>query len=350
MPPIRQGSGDFASPKGGPKVQRARIPNERRVLLTSSTSRGPAPAWLLYGALLLHTAASAGTYLFGKRALIEMPALALGALRFVGASLCLSLLLFRLPRGQRLPPRESRGKIWLLAFVGVPLNQGFFLFGLQLSTAAHAALLYTLTPIFVLLLAAVLIGERPPVRTSAGAVLALSGAVWVLFARGLDLSRGPLQGDLFLLVAVVAWAVYTAEGRELVGKHGALPTIAWTLIAGTLLFLPLGLGSLLLPEHRAQLARASAQAWWGLVYLILVTSVLAYLLWYWALGHLPAARVAVFSNLQPLATAFLAHELLGEHISASFVCGALVVIAGVLLAQGRKASPCPSAMATQPVE
>jgi drug/metabolite transporter (DMT)-like permease len=58
----------------------------------------------------------------------------------------------------------------------------------------------------------------------------------------------------------------------------------------------------------------------------------------------------VFSNLQPLATAFLAHELLGEQISASFVCGALVVIAGVLLAQGHKASPRPSALATLPME
>jgi len=49
---------------------------------------------------------------------------------------------------------------------------------------------------------------------------------------------------------VIAWTVYTVEGREVVGKLGALPTIAWTIIAGTLLYLPLGLGALLVPSYR----------------------------------------------------------------------------------------------------
>jgi len=52
------------------------------------------------------------------------------------------------------------------------------------------------------------------------------------------------------------------------------------------------------------------------VYLIVMTSVVAYLLWSWALAHLAAARVAVFTNLQPLATALLAQAFLGERVTA----------------------------------
>jgi drug/metabolite transporter (DMT)-like permease len=289
---------------------------------------------VLYGALVAQTLISAGTYLFAKRALAEIPALPLGLLRFAGSSTLLGLLLLRLrPPGQRLPPRAAWKKLLLLSFVAVPVNQGFFLYGLQLSTAAHAALLYTLTPIFVLLLAQALLGEFPGWRAAAGTGVALIGTVWVLTQRGLDLSRGPLVGDLLLLIAVLAWAVYTAEGRELVSAHGALPTIAWTLIGGTVLYLPLGLGSLLSAANRAGIARASPQAWWGIAYLIVVTSVIAYLLWYWALKHLAAARVAVFTNLQPLATAVLAHFVLGESVTLAFFGGAAVVIAGVLLTQ-----------------
>src|SRR5881398_807782 len=177
---------------------------------------------LVYGALIAQTFLSAGTYLFGKRALTEIPALPLGTIRFAGASLLLGMLLLRLkPLGQRLPPRQARRKIVLLAFVAVPINQGFFLYGLQLSTAAHAALLYTLTPLFVLLLAQALIGESPGWRTAAGTALALGGTIYVLLQRGAGASREPLAGDLLLLVAVVAWAVYTAEGREVVGRLGA---------------------------------------------------------------------------------------------------------------------------------
>jgi len=293
---------------------------------------------LLYGGLLLHTVLSAATYLWAKSALREIPPLPLGLLRFCGASACLAALLFRLrPSGKRMPPRAVWGKLFWLSLLAVPVNQGFFLTGLALSTAAHAALLYTLTPVFVLLLAQALVREFPGGRTVAGALIALAGTVYVLVWRGLDLSRGPLVGDLLLLVAVIAWAVYTAEGRALVTQHGPVPMIAWTLIGGTLLYLPIGLASLSMPGAVQRIAQASAGAWVGVAYLIAVTSVVAYLLWYWALGHLPAARVAVFSNLQPLATAVLAHFFLGEHLTPQFVGGALVVIGGVVLAQLRRA-------------
>ena len=90
-----------------------------------------------------------------------------------------------------------------------------------------------------------------------------------------------------------------------------------------------------IPGAVHRIAHASRAAWLGLAYLILVTSVIAYLIWYWALAHLPAARVAIFSNLQPLATAVLAHLFLGEHVTPQFVGGSLVVISGVILAQLR---------------
>jgi len=291
---------------------------------------------VLYGGLILHTVLSAGSYLCGKSALREIPPLPLGLIRFLGASALLFLLLRRVrPPGMRMPPRSAWPRLLLLAFVVVPVGQGFFLVGLALSTAAHAALLYALTPLFVLLLAQALLREFPGVRTAIGTLIALGGTLYVLSWRGLDLSRGPLAGDLLLLVAVVAWALYTAEGRALIGTHGPIAVIAWTLIAGTVMYLPIGVGSLAVPGAWQRIQHASAAAWVGVGYLVVVTSVAAYLLWYWALAHLPAARVAVFTNLQPLATAVLAHFILGEHITPQFMVGAVVVISGVVMAQLR---------------
>ena len=305
----------------------------------------PRPA-LLYGALVLQTCLSAGTYLLAKRALVEIPPLPLGLLRFAGASVCLAgLLAWLLPRGARLPPQGERKKLWALAFVAVPLNQGFFLVGLSLSTPAHAALLYSLTPLMVLLLAQAIHREFPGARSAAGTALALGGTLLVLFHRGVDLSRGPLLGDLLLIGAVLAWAVYTALGRPLVARHGAMPTTAWSLIGGTALYLPIGLATLLVPANRAQMAQASPAAWSGILYMALAASVVAYLLWYWALKHLAAAQVAVFSNLQPLATAVLGWLIVGDAVTWEFVAGALVVMAGVVLAQSgrRVTSPVPDA-------
>jgi drug/metabolite transporter (DMT)-like permease len=305
----------------------------------------------LYGAMLAHTLVSAGNYLFAKRALMEIPALPLGLLRFAGAALLLLILLRRVrPPGARMPPRQEWKKLLFLSLVGVPINQGFFLYGLQLSTAAHAALLYTLTPLFVLLLAQALIGESPGWRVAVGTALALAGTISVLLQRSPGQSREPLAGDLLLLVAVIAWAIYTAEGREVVGRLGAFPTIAWTIIAGTVLYLPLGLGALLVPSYRADIAHASPAAWWGVAYLIVMTSVVAYLLWSWALAHLAAARVAIFTNLQPLTTALLAQLFLGERVTLGFYVAAGVVIAGVLLAQWRAVDAAEEALLESPAK
>jgi drug/metabolite transporter (DMT)-like permease len=277
----------------------------------------------VYAALILYTLLASGTYLVAKRSLQEIPALSLCLFRFVGASMLLALVV------RRMPPRELWKKIALLGLVGVPLNQGFFLFGLQHSTAAHAALLYTLTPLFVLLLAQVLLKEVPGWRTVVGTLLALGGTLFVLLEHGVDF--GPLFGDLLILVAVLAWAIFTTEGRELSTKHGPIAMLAWSLIAGAILYLPVGLAATWI--SRAELRHVSVQAWLGLPYLIVITSVVSYSIWYWSLSKLPAARVAVFSNLQPLCTAMLAHFLLGEHNSVAFYVAALVVIFGVVLAQ-----------------
>ena len=141
--------------------------------------------------------------------------------------------------------------------------------------------------------------------------------------------------------------------------YGAL--LAHTLVsAGNYLFakralmeipaLPLGLGALLVPSYRADIVRASTAAWWGVAYLILMTSVVAYLLWYWALAHLAAARVAIFTNLQPLATALLGQLFLGERLTAAFFGAAAVVIAGVLLAQWRATDAAEEALLESPAK
>jgi drug/metabolite transporter (DMT)-like permease len=66
---------------------------------------------------------------------------------------------------------------------------------------------------------------------------------------------------------------------------------------------------------------------------VLVTSVLSYLLYYWALRRAEASRVAVWSNLQPVLTAPLAWLLLGDPLGAGLLGGGAMVLSGVLLTQ-----------------
>src|SRR5262249_28994248 len=128
---------------------------------------------------------------------------------------------------------------------------------------------------------------------------------------------------------VAAWALYTAEGKEFTARHGALRATAWSLIAAGVLILPLALFYVSVPK----LMSVSPIALASIVYLAALTSVVAYLLWYFALSKLEASKVAVFSNLQPVLTALAAWWFLQEPLTWEIGVGGVLVLLGVRLAQ-----------------
>ncbi len=279
--------------------------------------------------MIVHSALSAGTYLAGKRALAELSPIDVAIARFALAAVLHAFVLWRL--GVRFERRDLAG-IAALGVLAVAANQLLFLGGLALSTPGHAALFYAMTPIFVFLIERVRGRERGSPRKVTGIAVAFAGTVVVLSARGVlgvAGARAVLLGDLLLLGAVVTWSLYAVGGKVYAARYGGLAAGAGTLVVGTLLCVPPGLAFF----HPARIAAASGWALASLGYLVLVTSVLAWLIYYWALGRAEASRVAIWSNLQPVLTALLAWALYGELLSGPFVVGGAMVVLGVVLTE-----------------
>ncbi|HSP80848.1 MAG TPA: DMT family transporter [Myxococcaceae bacterium] len=290
----------------------------------------------VYAALLLQVSISAGTYLAGKRAMAELPPVTVVLWRFFLSAAVFCLLLALTP-GSKLPPRAEWKRVLLLGFLAGPLNQMLFFYGLSLSTAAHAALFYALTPLGVYLLSFARGLERPSSRATLGILTAFCGVVVLLLGRGLASAQGSLLGDLLILAAVSAWVVYTTEGKPCAAAHGPLRATSWSMVVAALLLVPLAPFAL----APARTLAASAPALGSIVYLAVLTSVVAYVIWYYALSKVPASRVAFFSNLQPAATALAAWALLGEPLHWEVGVGGVLVLAGVRLTQGAPASVAP---------
>jgi drug/metabolite transporter (DMT)-like permease len=279
-------------------------------------------------ALLGQTVISAGTYLVAKRTLSELTPVTLVLCRFaVCASLFMAMLAFA---GQpKLPPTEAWARVLFLGVLAGPVNQGLFFWGLARSRPAHAALLYALTPVGVFVVSLLRGSERPRLRALLGITLAFSGVLVLLIGQGLMDGVGPLKGDLAILAAVLAWVLYTSEGKELTSRHGFFRASAWTMTAGAIATLPLAPAGFDL----SAVTGASGVAWAGILYLGVLTSVVSYLLWYFALGRTDASKVAVFSNLQPVATALAAWAVLGDPLSVELLVGGAMVLFGVRLTQ-----------------
>ncbi len=292
---------------------------------------------LLLPALALNVLVSSGTFLIAKSALRDFPPLVLGLFRFVLAAAVLWPAT-RLARRHKRIRREDRPRVLLLGFLAVPANQALFLYGMQWASASHAALLYALTPA-VILLAAAAAGARPSLRQVAGVALAFVGVLALLLQRGLHFAPGSIHGDLLVLGAVVAWALYLYLGHDLTRRYGPLLVTAEALAAGTIMYLPIGL--LALRGFRPELV--TAPGWLGLLYLAWLTSCLNYVIWFWGVEHLRPAATAVWSNLQPPTTALMAWAFFGEPLPGGFLLAAALVLGGVMMAQreGQDAGPEP---------
>ncbi|MFL5318655.1 MAG: DMT family transporter, partial [Myxococcaceae bacterium] len=204
---------------------------------SSDTAANSRETALVYSALTAQTLISAATYLAASRAMEEIPPLTLVICRFAVSTVCFVALL--LVRGApRVPPKAELLRVLGLGVLAGPINQGFFFLGLAKSTPAHAALLYALTPLGVYLVMLSRRQERMHAGRMLGIAIAFSGVAVLLLGRGLQAAFGPLIGDLSILVAVVAWVFYTADGKALAERLGPMRATAWTMIAGALLSFP----------------------------------------------------------------------------------------------------------------
>jgi drug/metabolite transporter (DMT)-like permease len=298
--------------------------------------------YLLMG---LHVLFAAATYVLGRHAARGFEsAAALALARGLGSSLLLAALFGTLIPRPRFPPRDW-AKVAALGILLVPLNQYFFLIGLRDTVPGHPAVIYAMTPVGVLVLQGALERRRPSRARMLGVLAALVGVIvvlrpWVHGPRFAEIRRG----DLWILLGLLIWVVYTVAARPLLRRHDARTVTAWSMILGTLVFLPPAAA----PLARTDFAAVPPEAWVGLAWLAAVTSTVMMLLWNRMLRHLEPVEVAICANAQPAATALLAWTLAALGVEAPaealdlgplYWIGTALVIVGVTLVQRRPRAP-----------
>ena len=294
---------------------------------TVAPRRDPgAAAFLVLMVLIGSTAASAA-----KFAVKDVPLGFLPLARFGLAGLCLLPIAWRGGALARMLRRDWPRMLATAAFC-VPINQAFFLAGTKLAPTSHTGVIYATCPLVVLMLASALGQERMVIRRLMGVVLSVAGVVVIgagnfLKAGGLDLAT--LQGDLLLVGAVLSWGTYLTLNKPLVAKYGAMPTLAGTFLAGSLMQLPI---TWLTFPGFASLRAVPASGWQSLAYLVLVVTVCGLYCQNQSMRRLDASQVATVGNVGPLLTIVWGVLLHGEELGATLILGAGLTLSGIVWA------------------
>ena len=269
-----------------------------------------------------------GTHLVAKTVTQEVNPVALTFIRNCISLFAMLIMFFVREKRIKVEKQDLKQLLWL-SFLAVPMNQFLYLYGIKFTLASNGALLYATTPALILIFSYFMLSETMTKKKILGVIVAFIGVAMVMFERGIDFDSDYFFGNVMIFLAVIAWALFAIQGKKLVVKYGAFHITVLSMIGGATMFLPVGLVEF--AWHG--LPTLTAGNWMSILYLSLGTSILSYLLWFYALGKLDTTKVAVFANAQPIFTTIMAVIFLNQPITTTFVIGGVITIAGVLLTQ-----------------
>ncbi len=274
-----------------------------------------------------------------KVALGYMAPLAYNAVRFSLATLVTMGVLAWQARATgdrsllRVPGRDIVPFI-LLGLTGHTVYQAIFANGVARSTPANASLLLATSPIWVAILGYILGVERISRVMFAGILLSFSGIILLVTSGGtVDLGSSLLFGNILLLGCAILWSVYTTASKPLLGRHSPLKLTAWSMLAGTIPLVLIGIPDL----QRQDWAAVPPLAWGALLYSAVLAVTVGYTLWYSSVQRVGNARTAIFSNLTPIVATLFAWVTLGDAFTPLQLVGAVIVLVGLFVTRRGRA-------------
>lgn len=267
-----------------------------------------------------------GMYVVSKAVMAVIPPYLLLTSRLLLGILTLYLVI--LFSGGLKVKRQQFWQIFGIGFIGYGVSVGLQFVGTNLSTASNGSLVTSATPAFVLIFAALLLGEKITWRRMIALLVASLGVIAVIDPRTAQLSSDLFLGNLALVGAALTWALYSVLIRKVTRDMHVLPVSLIAFTGGLPVSLPLGAW-----EANTQgvgLVTLSVIA--GVLFIGIISTALAMYLWNSAFAILDAGVASLTFFAQPVVGTLLGWLFLGEIITSLFLIGGGLIGIGLVIA------------------
>jgi len=285
-----------------------------------------------WGLLLALSVLWGGSFFFIGVAVKELPPLTIMMLRVGCAALTLNLAVRIM--GQWMP-RDP--KVWL-AFAGMGLlnnviPQTLIVWGQTQIPSGLASILNATTPLFAVLVAHFFTSdEKMTGKKLVGVIIGFVGVAIMVGPSALSGLGNNTWAQLAILLASAFYGISGVYGRRF-KQMGVTPMMTATgqLTASTLMLAPLAL----LVDHSWTLAQPSLAAWSAIAGLAILSTALAYLIFFRLLASSGATNLLLVTFLIPVSAVFLGSLFLGEQLEAKHFIGMACIAAGLAAIDGR---------------
>lgn len=281
--------------------------------------------------LTLATLFWAGNFVIGQAAMETMQPLQLTFWRWALAAVPLLVLAHAVERPDWRAVLSRWPVLLLLSALGMSAYTLLLYSALGHTSALNASLVTAANPALIMVLAVILLRDRPGPLSWVGLGLGLLGVLLVLTAGDLRrlLTFSIDTGELLILAAITVWGFYTILARRL--SIPAITSTAVQVAMAAVVLVPFALAA------GAGLPSTPAEGW-SLAYIALFPSLGSYLLWNLALKTTSAANAGNYLNLIAVFTAIITVAL-GQPVTVPQILGGVLVISGVLLTSAGGKAP-----------
>jgi drug/metabolite transporter (DMT)-like permease len=196
----------------------------------------------------------------------------------------------------------------------------------MLSTAQMGAIITATTPAFMVLFASLILKERLTMKKAISVSLATIGVITIVGINNLNMSS--MLGGVSLVIAALTWALMSVLIKRMPSEYSQIVVTAYATLIAVLVLTPFVIPRL--PQIELN-DLTNPTIWGGLIYLGVISTSLAFLLWNRGLQMLNASSGGVFFFFQPVVGTLLGWLILGETISITFWIGSVLILLGVLI-------------------
>lgn len=226
--------------------------------------------------------------------------------------------------------RSHYGRVLLLGVLGVGLYNILWTCGIHRTTAANAALLISTSPIFAAIYAARTKQEKINLRTWVGTILAFGGIYLIVSqtpGAEFNFSSTEFTGSILVLTGSFLFALYAIIAKPMLDYYSPVKLVTLAMMGGLPIITLYGLYQ----DAVAVWQDIDLLTWFGLSYVIIFGTIVAFAFWYIGIQRTSPVRATVFHFIVPVTSMVFGALLLGDPVTTGQIVGALLVFSGLIV-------------------
>ena len=255
-------------------------------------------------------------------------------LRSLGAGLMFWILSLFLPAEK--VEKKDYLKILAAAFLGYFVTQLTFLVAIPDVTPMHCSIISSISPIYTMFIAAVVLKEPLSWKKAGGVVLSLCGILFLIFnnASGTSgASESKLSGIFLMFLNSLSFSLYLGIFKPVIAKYSVVTFMKWIFLFSALMSLPLSLREVVSLEW----TKIPSVQMWELGFLIVFATFVSYFLIPFGQKRIRPTLVSMYSYIQPIIATIISIILCMDILTWQKLMAALMVFAGVFIVSRSRA-------------